>query len=84
MTTYLILGPLFLKGWHKSPVNGVSLIISFYATMIVCTAGIILLFAFAGKLGPRVNRMALGGSTLALAGFGIYQLWMGMTLFLTG
>lgn len=76
----LIMGPLFLKGWREAPTNGISLIVSFYVTMTACTMGIILLFAFARKLGPRVNRVALGLSTVALGAFGIYQLWMGSRL----
>ncbi|MBI9083028.1 MAG: LysE family transporter [Desulfobacterales bacterium] len=80
----LIMGPMFLRGWREAPVNGLSLLVSFYATMIICTVGIIMLFAFARKLGPRVNRFSLGLSTAGLAGFGIYQLWLGITLFLAG
>ena len=74
----LIMGPLFLKGWRETPINGISLILSFYLTMIVCLVGIIILFAFARHLGPRVNRVSLGLSAIALACFGIYQLLLGI------
>ena len=84
MAWSLIMGPMFLKGWRETPVNGISLLFAFYATMIICTVGIIMLFAFARNLGPRVNRFSLGLSTAALACFGIYQLWLGITLFLAG
>ena len=72
----LIMGPLFLKGWREAPINGISLILAFYCTMIISSVGIIILFASARNLGPRVNRISLGLSSVALACFGIYQLWL--------
>jgi len=74
----LVMGPLFLKGYHESPINGIALLISFYVTLILCLAGIIFLFAFSRKLGPRVNKDLIGLSVIALIGFGVYQLWMGI------
>ena len=76
----LIMGPLFLKGWRETPIHGVALLVAFYCTMIISLAGIIMLFAFARNLGPRVNRTSLGLSAIALACFGIYQLWLGLHL----
>ena len=74
----LVMGPLFLAGYREAPANGIALIVGFYGTMITCTIGIILLFAFARALGPRVNKITLGLSVLALACFGVYQLWLGL------
>ncbi|MFH1197512.1 MAG: LysE family transporter [bacterium] len=74
----LVLGPLFLKGYHESMANGIALLVGFYVTMIISLAGIILLFAFAGKLGPKVSRIMIGLSVIALTSYGIYQLWMGV------
>ncbi|MCX6170896.1 MAG: LysE family transporter [Ignavibacteriales bacterium] len=74
----LVMGPLFLKGYSETPLNGISLIVSFYVTLILCLMGIIFLFAYAKNIGPRVNRITLGFSVIALIGFGIYQLWMGI------
>lgn len=74
----LVMGPLFLKGYHESPINGIALLISFYVTLILCLAGIVFLFAFTRKLGPRVNKITIGISVIALVCFGIYQLWMGI------
>jgi threonine/homoserine/homoserine lactone efflux protein len=76
----LIMGPLFLKGWREAPINGISLLLAFYCTMIISLVGIILLFAFARNLGPRVNRISLGLSGVALACFGIYQLLLSVNL----
>lgn len=74
----LVMGPLFLEGWRAAPANGVALIVGFYGVITVVQAGIIILFAFARRLGSRVNRVALGLSVVALAGFGVYQLWLGI------
>jgi threonine/homoserine/homoserine lactone efflux protein len=74
----LVMGPLFLKGYLETPLNGISLIISFYVTLIGCLMGIIFLFAYAKNIGPRINRITLGLSVIALIFFGIYQLWMGI------
>jgi threonine/homoserine/homoserine lactone efflux protein len=77
----LIMGPLFLEGWRIAPVNGIALIIGFYLTMIITLVGIIILFAFARKLGPNVCKILLGFSSLALFAFGIYQLWLGINYY---
>jgi threonine/homoserine/homoserine lactone efflux protein len=74
----LVMGPLFIEGYRESPANGLALVIGFYTTMIACTAGLITLFAFARGLGPRVSKATLGLSVIALAGFGVYQLWLGL------
>jgi len=78
----LIMGPLFIKGYEQSAGYGVALLISFYCTMVLSLMGIIILFGLARNLGPKVTRVILGISVIALAGFGIYQLWQGITLLL--
>jgi threonine/homoserine/homoserine lactone efflux protein len=75
----LVIGPLLLKSWREAPGNGIALVGGFYFTMIFITAGIIILFAIISKLGPRVNRILVGISAIALACFGFYQLWLGAT-----
>lgn len=74
----LILGPLFLKGWEEAPANGIALLSGFYFTMITSLAGIIILFAATRTLGYRINRIMIGLTAIALAGFGLYQLWLGI------
>ena len=73
----LVMGPLLLKGWREAPAHGVALVAGFYGTMAVSLAGIIVLFAAARELGPRVGRGLVGVSAVALAVFGVYQLWVG-------
>jgi len=73
----LVMGPLLIKGWRESPAHGIALLIGFYATMILVTLGIMLLFAAAGNLGPQVSQAMIGFSVIALACFGLYELWLG-------
>jgi threonine/homoserine/homoserine lactone efflux protein len=73
----LVMGPLLLKGWREHYLNGIILLLVFYTTMVLSQMGIVLLFAQAGKLGPKVNRVLIGLSAIALICFGIYQLWSG-------
>jgi threonine/homoserine/homoserine lactone efflux protein len=73
----LVMGPLLLKGWREAPANGIALLIGFYTTMILVTLGIMLLFSGARNLGPRVSRALVGFSAIALACFGLYELWLG-------
>ena len=75
----LITGPILLAGWRQSPAHGIGFLAGFYVTIVASLAGIILVFGLARQMGPRVNRALLGVSALALAGFGIYQLWLGLS-----
>jgi threonine/homoserine/homoserine lactone efflux protein len=74
----LVLGPLLLKAWREAPAHGVALLAGFYGTMVLALAGTIVLFAAARNLGPRVTRVLIGLSSVALAGFGCYLLWSGI------
>ncbi len=70
----LVMGPLLLKAWRESPAHGVVLLAAFYATLVSGMVATVLLFASARRLGPRVNRVLVGISALALAAFGLWQL----------
>jgi threonine/homoserine/homoserine lactone efflux protein len=80
----LVMGPLLLKGWRETPMNGISLLIGFYITLILVTLGIMLLFTAARPLGPRVNRALIGVSAIALTLFGLYELFQGIGSSLSG
>ena len=73
----LILGPLLLQAWRTAPVHGIGLLASFYITLIASTALILIPFAGARALGPRVGRAMMGASAVALCAFGVYQVWTG-------
>ena len=74
----LVTGPILLKGWRETPVNGIGFLIGFYVTLISGLAALILIFGTAAKLGSKFNRMLLGISAIALTCFGLYQLWLGI------
>lgn len=74
----LVLGPLMLKGWREAPANGIALVAAFYGTMIITSMVIIILFSAAKSLGPRIDRIMILLSAIALACFGFYQLWLGI------
>ena len=74
----LVTGPILLRGWRETPVNGIGFLAGFYVTMIGSLAAIIIVFGIAARLGPKVNRVLLGISAIALFCFGLYQLWLGL------
>jgi threonine/homoserine/homoserine lactone efflux protein len=73
----LVGGPLLLAGWRETPANGIGLLLGFYITIIGSMAIGVVLLSTTGRLGPKVNRVLLGVSALALFGMGIYQIWLG-------
>jgi threonine/homoserine/homoserine lactone efflux protein len=75
----LVMGPMLIKGLSVSPQNGIALLIGFYSSMIIYSTVMVILFAAAGNLGPRINRISLGISVIAFIFFGFYQLWSGIT-----
>jgi threonine/homoserine/homoserine lactone efflux protein len=75
----LVTGPVLLKGWRETPLNGIGLLIGFYVTIILGLSAIIIVFGTARQLGPKFNRTLLGVSSIALFCFGLYQLWLGVT-----
>ncbi len=74
----LVTGPILLTGWRETPLHGIGFIAGFYITMILGIATFILVFGLARQLGPKLNRLLLGASVIALFCFGLYQLWLGV------
>ena len=75
----VLAGPIVLEAWRQSPGLGLSFVFGFYGTLIGGFAGFIILFATASQLGPRVSKILSGISAIALLGFGLYQIWDGVT-----
>ena len=73
-----VTGPILVRGWRETPVNGLGLLIGFYAAFIFSLMVMIVIFDAASKLGPKLNRALLGISCIVLLGFGLYQLWLGL------
>lgn len=74
----MLAGPILVRGWRETPAHGVVFLLGFYSAMVAAMLTLIVLFDAARQLGPRVNRVLLGISALALFGFGVYQLWQGL------
>jgi len=70
----LVLGPKMLSAWAQSRGHAVALAASFYGTMVLTLAAIILLFGATRFLGTRSRRVLLVLSASALALLGIFQL----------
>lgn len=74
-----VAGPMFLQGWRTAPVNGLSFLIGFYATMLSVLLATVAIFSAAGRLDGRIVRTLNLISGLALLGFGLYQVWAAIT-----
>jgi len=75
----LVTGPILLKGWRETPINGIGFLLGFYITIVLGLCAIIIVFGAARQLGPKFNRTLLGISAIALFCFGLYQLWLGIS-----
>jgi threonine/homoserine/homoserine lactone efflux protein len=71
-------GPIVLSGWRESPLTGIGFVVGFYGTFVIGLAALILLFASAGKINPKANRLLRGIAAVALLGFGLYQTLIGI------
>lgn len=74
----LVIGPLILSAWRDDPLDAGAVVVSFYIAMIALNTSIVVLFGQAARLGEQVRRGMLGFSALALAAFGLYQVWAGL------
>lgn len=74
----LVTGPILLTGWRQTPIYGLGFLAGFYLAMILSFSTIIIVFSSARQLGPKVSRALLGVSAIALLGFGLFQLWLGI------
>ncbi len=74
----LVIGPLIVTTWRENPANALSIVLAFYFAMIGFNIAVVLLFGQAARFGNQVRKAMLGISVLALAGFGLYQLWQGI------
>jgi threonine/homoserine/homoserine lactone efflux protein len=73
----LVLGPAALRAWRVSPANAIALLTSFYGTLVISQALIIVLFGASTWLGPRGRRTLVLVSVVALAALGMYQVVAG-------
>jgi threonine/homoserine/homoserine lactone efflux protein len=76
----LVTGATLLSGWHESPAYGLIFLVAFYSVLVGGFLAIMGLFGAARSLGDRVSKAMLGLSVIALAVFGIFQLWRGIAV----
>jgi threonine/homoserine/homoserine lactone efflux protein len=74
----LVAGPILLTAWRESVVYGASFMLGFYATFIGGLTFFILLFALAGRIGPKMVKVFSIIAIVALIFFGIYQIGSGL------
>ena len=74
----LVIGPLIVSAWRESSAGALSIVLGFYVAMVGLNMTVVLLFGQAARFGNQVRKAMLGLSVLALAGFGLYQLWQGV------
>ena len=74
----LVTGPILIEGWRKTPTFGITFILGFYITFVLCLMLIIFIFGTMQALGHKVRRALVGVSAIGLCGFGFYQLWLGL------
>lgn len=74
----LAAGPAVLQGWAINPLLAVAFVAGFYGIFVLSSALLVVLFSTARALGPRVVRLLLGVSVLALLAFGLYQIAQGV------
>jgi len=74
----LVTGPILIAGWRESPSYGIGFIVAFYVVMLGGFLSLMAVFEVARGLGERISRALLGLAALALAVFGLFQLWRGL------
>ena len=74
----LVTGPLLLTGWREAPANGIVFLAGFYGTIMAGSAAIISASAYAGRQSGTWSRRLAGLSGAGLAGFGLYQIVLGV------
>ncbi len=84
LTWSLVMGPMLIDAWQENPAHGISLVAGFYGALVLTTAAVIIVFGVIRRFGPKIIRLLIGVSAVALAGFGIYQIVLGAMNLLNG
>ena len=69
----VVAGPIVLSGWRESTGLGISFLFGFYCTFVCSLAALIIVFATAGRVDPKINRVLSIITATALLAFGLYQ-----------
>lgn len=74
----LVLGPLLLTAWQRSPASGLAFLAGFYGAFIGGMLVLAALFAQAQRLGPRLVDLLSRLSLIILVAFGLYLIWQAL------
>lgn len=74
-----VAGPILVTAWRESPLSGLAFLAGFYAALVGGLMLFIAVFGGLGKIDPRINRGLGLLSVVALLGFGIFQLIVGLS-----
>jgi threonine/homoserine/homoserine lactone efflux protein len=80
----VVAGPILLSGWRESPGLGISFMLGFYGTFVCSLAALILVFATAGRVNLKINRLLSFFAGSGLLAFGIYQMVTGLMAVIGG
>ncbi len=75
----LVGAPIVVASWSDAPAHAVGFVAAFYGVMVAATGALIVVFGSAAALGPRLRRVLLGVSVMALLLFAAVQLVVGMS-----
>ena len=66
---------VFFEGWNQSPAAGTAFLAGMYAMLISGLALVTVAFGMIGAFSATTSRLLSLASAIALAGFGLLQLW---------
>jgi threonine/homoserine/homoserine lactone efflux protein len=75
----VILGPILAQAWRESVTHAAALVGSFYGVMIPGLALVVVILGVTGQSSPRAGKSLALISGIALAAFGAYLLWTGVS-----
>lgn len=73
-----VTGPILVRAWGESPGRALVFVAAFYLLLVGGNAALVVLFAGAGRAGPRIARWLGLASAAGMLGFGAAQLWRGL------
>jgi threonine/homoserine/homoserine lactone efflux protein len=71
-------GPILVEAWRESAASALSFLAGFYLLLCGGNAALVLLFAGARRLGPRVALALSLAAAAVMLGFGIHQIARGL------
>ncbi len=74
----LVGAPIVIAAWHEAPPRALAFMIAFYGVMLAATAALIVVFGSAARMGEGLRRVLMGASVVALVGFAVYQVAVGL------